>query len=132
MIYLIDDDYSVRRGFKMLLESAGLDIISFNTIEDFLSDARPQSKDLLILDLHLPGMNGCELLSKLKEDGIYLPVIVVTAFDEPQSREACRQYGVKAFMRKPVDSEALLDIITYSLPSSAQIKTDKIAKNNIN
>jgi CheY-like chemotaxis protein len=58
-------------------------------------------------------MNGCDLLRKFKEDGIYIPVIVVTAFDEPQSREACKQYEVIEFLRKPVDSEALLDIINY-------------------
>lgn len=119
MIYLIDDDKSVRQGFGMFLKSAGLAVVSYENAEDFLSSVKPQVKDVLILDLHLPGMNGCDLLIELKEEDVHIPVIVVTAFDEPQSRETCKQYGVKAFLRKPVDSEALLDIINYCLPTSA-------------
>jgi len=124
MIYLIDDDKSIRRGFEMFLKSAGLDLVSYDNAEDFLTTVKLQPKDMLILDLHLPGMNGCELLDKLKEQGIHLPVIVVTAFDEAESREACKKYGVKAFMRKPVDSEALLDIITYSMPTIGHLKPE--------
>ena len=116
MIYIIDDDKSVRRGFEMFLTSAELDHRSCENAEAFLSGVILQPKDILILDLHLPGMNGCELLNKLKEIGVFIPVIIVTAFDEPESRKACKEYGVTAFMRKPVDSEALLDIITYNLP----------------
>jgi FixJ family two-component response regulator len=115
MIYLIDDDKSVRRGFEMFLKSAQMDLESFENAEDFLSAVKPSEKDILILDLHLPGMNGCDLLKKMNKDGIYIPIIVVTAFDDLQSRECCRQYGVKAYLRKPVDSEALNDMIKYSL-----------------
>lgn len=99
----------------MFLKSTGMDIRSFENAEAYLSTVKPQPNDILILDLHLPGMNGCDLLNKLTEECISIPVIIVTAFDEPESREVCRQYGVKAFLRKPLDSEALLDIITYSL-----------------
>jgi FixJ family two-component response regulator len=116
MIYLIDDDKSVRRGFEMFLKSVDMELKSFENAEDYLSAVKPQPKDILILDLHLPGMNGCELLNHMRKDGITIPVIIVTAFDEPESREACRQYGVMAYLRKPVDSEALLDIITYNIP----------------
>ena len=115
MVYLVDDDKSVCYGFGMFLESAGMETRVFGTAEDFLNDARLQTGDVLVLDMHLPGMSGCELLHKLSEAEVVVPVIVVTAFDEPQSREACKDCGVTAFLRKPVDAEALLDIITYSL-----------------
>jgi len=115
MIYLIDDDKSVRRGFEIFLKSAEMDLVSFETAEDFLSAVKPGEKDILILDLHLPGMNGCELLKKMNVDDIHIPVIVVTAFDDLPSRECCRQYGVKAYLRKPVDGEALSDMIKYNL-----------------
>jgi FixJ family two-component response regulator len=74
--------------------------------------------------MHLTGMNGCMLLEKLHEKGLHLPVIVITAFDEPKYRECCREYGVLAFLRKPVDGEALLDIIKYNLES--QLSANKI------
>jgi FixJ family two-component response regulator len=115
MIYLIDDDKSVRRGFEMFLKSAEMELLSFENAEDYLSAVKPQPKDILILDLHLPGMNGCDLLKKMNQDNIHIPVIVVTAFDDPASRECCRHYGVKAYLRKPVDGEALRDMIKYNL-----------------
>jgi FixJ family two-component response regulator len=116
MIYVVDDDKSVRRGFEMFLKSVGMDMESFKNAEDFISEVKPQLKDILILDLHLPGMNGYSLLNKLEQDGIHIPVIIVTAFDDPQNRENCKRHGVKAILRKPIDSEALLDIIKFNLP----------------
>jgi FixJ family two-component response regulator len=117
MIYLIDDDISVRRGFDLFLKSASLELKSFERAEDFLLAVKPELYDILILDLHLPGMSGIDLLKRLADDGIQIPVIVVTAFDDRQSRESCRKYGVKAFLRKPVDGEALIDTIKYNLAS---------------
>ena len=76
---------------------------------------KPTVNDLLVLDLSMPGMSGEDLLKKFSLEGLLIPVIVVTAFDDPQSREYCKQYGVKAYMRKPVDGEALIDFIKYSM-----------------
>ena len=117
MIYLIDDDKSVRRAFELFLKSAGLEFQSFESANKFISFFRSGPKDILILDLNLPGMSGYDLLKKLKQDGILIPVIVVTAFDDPQSREYCREYGVKEYLRKPVDGEALVDMIKYIIES---------------
>jgi FixJ family two-component response regulator len=117
MIYLIDDDKSVRRAFEIFLKSGGFDYKSFESADEFLTLSQPNTKNLLVLDLNLPGMSGIELLKKFKQEGTHIPVIVVTAFDDPESRELCRQYGVIAYLRKPVDGEALLDIIKYNLPS---------------
>lgn len=89
--------------------------MSFERAEEFLSLVTPNPGDTLVLDLNLPGMSGVDLLHHLDGAGIHLPVIVVTAFDDPQSRESCRNYGVKAYMRKPVDGEALIDIIKYNV-----------------
>jgi DNA-binding NarL/FixJ family response regulator len=66
-------------------------------------------------------MNACELLSTLKKDRIYLPVIIFTDFNAPEIRKACGKYGVKAFLRKLADSEMLLDIITFCLPVTASL-----------
>lgn len=115
MIYLIDDDKSVRRGFELFLKSAGMAYLCLESAEDFLSRFKPETGDLMILDLTLPGMNGCDLLRTFNEMDIHIPVIVVTSFEDPHSRECCRKYGVKAFLRKPVDSEALMDLIKYNI-----------------
>ncbi len=115
MIYIIDDDQNVRDGFTMLLKSAGFECSAFECAEMFLKGYEAKTKDLLILDMHLIGMSGCTLLEKLKEKGLHLPVIVITAFDEPKYRECCREYGVMDFLRKPVDGQALMDIVNYRI-----------------
>jgi two-component system, LuxR family, response regulator FixJ len=115
MIYLIDDDLSVRRGFELFFKSADMEYKSLGTANDFLLQFSPVQGDLIILDLSLPDISGCDLLNKFEVAGISVPVIVVTSFDEPLSREACRKYGVKAFLRKPVDADALLDLIKYNI-----------------
>jgi len=125
MVYIVDDDQHVRDGFTVLLKSAGYECSAFDSAEEFLKNYKKQARDLLILDMHLIGINGCTLLEKLEEEGLHLPVIVITAFDEPKYRECCREYGVLAFLRKPVDGEALLDIIKYNLES--QLSTNNIS-----
>ena len=115
MIFLIDDDYSVRRGYELFLMSAKMECTSFENANEFLNIYTPDKGDLLILDLNLPGMNGFDVLKKFEQDGIHIPVIVVTAFDDPLSRKKCKEYGVKVFLRKPVDGETLIDIIRDNL-----------------
>ena len=115
MVYLIDDDESVRRAFTLFLNSANIDHQCFRSAAEFLSVFKAGKKDILVLDLNLPGMNGIDLLKKIENPDSLLTVIVVTANDEPLSREYCRHYGVKAYLRKPVDAEALLDIISFNI-----------------
>jgi len=115
MIFLIDDDQSVRRGYELFLMSAKMECTSFEDAREFLDVCRPCKGDLLILDLNLPGMNGFDVLKRFEQDNIHIPVIVVTAFDDPSSRKKCKDYGVKVFLRKPVDGETLIDIIKYNL-----------------
>ncbi|MEI7501210.1 MAG: response regulator [Bacteroidota bacterium] len=114
MIYLIEDDISIRRAFELFLKSAGMNYVSFESATEFLLGFQQGLDDTLVLDLNLPGMSGCDLLKKMNLDGVNIPVIVITASDDPQSREYCKQYGVKAYLRKPVDGEALIDIIRYN------------------
>jgi len=114
MIYIVDDDPYVRRGLGMLLKSAGLDYSSMGSAEEFLTGFKQAEHDLLILDLHMPGMDGCDLLRHLYEKEMHIPVIIITAYDEPLSRECAKKYGAIAYLRKPIDGEALIDMIRYS------------------
>ena len=125
MLYIIDDDKHVRDGFMMLLKSAGYECSCFESAEEFLKNYKAGLKDLIILDMHLIGMNGCTLLEKMDKKGLHLPVLAITAYDEPKYRDSCRDYGVLAYLRKPVDGEALLDIIKYNLES--QLSTNNLS-----
>jgi YesN/AraC family two-component response regulator len=61
----------------------------------------------------MPGMNGFELLEEMKSRAIKMNVIILTAYDDATNRELAQKYGVKAFFKKPCDSQALLDTISY-------------------
>jgi FixJ family two-component response regulator len=104
---------SVRRSFEIFLESAGIEFKSFGSAESFLSSGVPTINDLLLLDINLPVMSGLDLLDSLAKDKKPVPTIVITAVDDGRTRERCKGYGVKAFLRKPVDGETLMDLIKY-------------------
>jgi FixJ family two-component response regulator len=114
VIYIIDDDKYVLRGFQILLKSEGLESTAFESAEEFINSGDVEDDDILILDIHMPGMNGCNLLEELEKRNLHPPVIIVTAYDEPASRNCSNRYGTLAYLLKPVESETLLNLIkTY-------------------
>ncbi len=115
MIYIIDDDQHIRRGFGMLLKSAGFECTSYGNAEEFLEQSKPVATDLIILDYHLPGITGCDLLEHFLTIKLHIPVIIITAFEDKISRDCAKKYGALAYLRKPVDGEALVDLIKYSV-----------------
>ena len=115
MIYIIDDDKSVRRSFEILFASAGLVSMSYACAKKFLDEYTQSGSDLLLLDIHMPEINGLELLRILKEKKINVPVIIITAYDEEESRQCAKDYGIIDYLVKPVDSNALVDLINTSL-----------------
>lgn len=117
MVYIIDDDISIRRAFELFLESAELEFESYGSANEFLALAKPSKNDLIVLDISMPEMSGFDLLDILSQEKNQIPVIVVSAFDELQSTESYKKYGVKQFLRKPVDGEALIDLIKKNIQS---------------
>jgi two-component system response regulator FixJ len=113
MIHLVDDERAIRRALTLLAKSANFDIDDFASAADFLNSKNVKENDCLILDIHIPGMNGFGLLEELKKRKMKLNVIVLTAYDDPENREKAQSYGVKAFFRKPCDSQALIDTINF-------------------
>lgn len=114
MVYIVDDDKYVRKGFQILLQSADIKSITYESGEDFLREYQPNENDALVLDIQMPGFSGCDLLEQLSIKGIRLKVIIVTAFDDSYIREAAKKYGALAYFRKPLDGNALIDLLKYS------------------
>jgi DNA-binding response OmpR family regulator len=100
---------------ELLLNSAGYEFKSFENADSFLAIFSKSTKDIIILDLNLPGTHGCELISILKNQHISVPIIVITAASELMDKDQNRENNVKAIMKKPVDSEVLLHIIYDTL-----------------
>jgi DNA-binding NtrC family response regulator len=111
MIFIIDDDKNVLRGFQILLKSAGLECSVFDNVEEFLRNWNKNEGDLLLLDIHMPEINGCDLMDYLEKRNLHIPVIVITAYDQPESRLRSESFGVLAYLTKPVDSDLLLELI---------------------
>ncbi len=115
MIYVIDDDTSVRRAMARLMKSVGLPALTFASGEEFLTSVQPTASDCLLLDAHMPGMSGLELQKKLTQSGTGTPIIFITAFDDDHTREQARRAGAAGYFRKPFDDQALLDAVYFAL-----------------
>jgi FixJ family two-component response regulator len=121
MIYVIDDDESVRKAFKRLLRSANFEVETFSSAEEFLKSQKSNKDACIIIDIRMPGMTGFDLQRELKVQGIRIPVIVISASDDDQIREQARELGAVAFFRKPIDDQALLDAIWWAIsPTSIE------------
>lgn len=116
-IFLIDDDNSVRRALIRVMESEGLDTCSFATAEDFFAhfNAGITHHGCVVTDMTLPGMSGLELKLHLNAARNSIPVILLTANDTAETRAAAHEAGAVGYFRKPVDTQALLDVIRWAI-----------------
>jgi len=114
MIYIVDDDESVRTNLARLMRSAGFSARTFASAEEFLASANIFEPGCLLLDVTLPGLSGLQLQAELKQRGINLPVIAVSARDDSETSGMARQLGARCFFRKPVDDQALIDAIQWA------------------
>jgi FixJ family two-component response regulator len=111
LISVIDDDESVRRTTKRLIESFGFRAVAFESAENFLSSGRLDDTSCLIVDVQLPGMNGLKLQSQLAAADCQIPIIFITAYDNKESRRRAMRAGAVAFLGKPFSDEQLLQWI---------------------
>lgn len=115
MVYIVDDDSSVRDAISNLLESVGLRAQTFGSTEEFLTTQRTESPSCLVLDVMLPGMRGLEFQEMLKKNSISIPIIFITAHgDIPMTSKAMRA-GAIEFLAKPFPKEDLLAAIHRGL-----------------
>ena len=110
-IFLVDDDASIRKAMRRFLYSAGFDVQTFASAEDFLEFISPQVTGCLILDVRLPVLNGLELQGRLREMESQLKIIFITAFADDKLRKRSHASGAVAFLEKPVDHQLLLGTI---------------------
>jgi FixJ family two-component response regulator len=114
-VFVVDDDSSARRGLARLLRTAGHDVRDFASANDFLAAFDLQMSGCLVLDARMPGLSGEELQAELMARGAALPIIVVTADDDPETRRKALRMKAAGFFRKPVDGAALLDAVRWAL-----------------
>jgi len=114
MIFILDDDAGVRDSLRLLLECEGLETREFASCREFL-DADGAESDCLILDVHLPGMSGIELLETMRRRGDMLPVIVISGRIDAMTRNRARAAGALAVVEKPYQVEEVLDLVRRAM-----------------
>jgi FixJ family two-component response regulator len=115
IVYVIDDDASVREGLQDLLRSIGLMVRTFGSTRDFLSSDCPDVPACIVLDVRLPGTSGLEFQRTLMNSGIHLPIIFISGHgDIPMSVQAMK-FGAVEFLTKPLHEQALLDAIQAAI-----------------
>lgn len=108
VVYIVDDDAGIRGALSLLIESAGWSAEAFASSEAFLDAYTPSEGDCLVLDLHLPGMNGAELLTELRARNLYIPTVIITARPEAKIAAQAKREGALAVLTKPFAVDELL------------------------
>jgi FixJ family two-component response regulator len=115
MVFVIDDDESIREALKSLIRSVGLSVETFASAQEFLQSNRPDVPACLILDVRMPGLSGLDLQRELTEAHIHIPIIFITGHgDIPMSVRAMKA-GAVEFLTKPFRDQDLLDAIQQAL-----------------
>jgi FixJ family two-component response regulator len=127
VVFVIDDDPSVRDALAGLLRSVGLDVRSFASTQEFLQSKRPDAPGCLVLDVRLPGRSGLDFQRELAESSIHLPIVFITGHgDIPMSVRAMKA-GAIEFLTKPFHDQALLDAVQLGIERDRARRRDAAA-----
>jgi len=115
VVFVVDDDASIRDAVRSLLKSVGLRSESFGSTEAFLSAPRPAAPSCLVLDVRLPGMSGLDFQAELAKRGVRIPIIFITAHGDIPMTSRAMKAGAIEFLPKPFQKKELLDAIHQAL-----------------
>ena len=126
LVFVIDDDPSMRGALEDLVGSVGLQVLPFASPQDFLKSQRPEAPGCLVLDVRLPGMSGLAFQKELVKLGIALPVIFITGHgDIPMSVRAMKA-GAVEFLTKPFHDQDLLDAIHAAIERDRERRREAV------
>jgi FixJ family two-component response regulator len=127
IVFVVDDDPSVRRALDNLLRSVGLEVQSFGSVEEYRQSERPDTPACLVLDVRMPGTSGLDFQRELLKGKTPVPVIFITAHgDIPMSVRAMKA-GAVEFLPKPFRDQDLLDAIQLALEKDRTRRKDAAA-----
>jgi FixJ family two-component response regulator len=127
-VFVVDDDPSLLRLIRKLVETNGRNVETFSSATEFLAKYRPEQFGCLVLDVRMPGMSGLALQQRLVADEIALPILVVTGFaDVPVAVQAMRQ-GAFDFIEKPFSGQILIDRIEAALAEDVRRRRARLTR----
>jgi len=118
IVFVVDDDISVRESLELLLRHEGLDAKTFRTAQEFLDDPHPLVPSCLVLDVSLPGLNGLDLQKRIVAERPDIPIIFITGYGDIPMTVRAMKAGAVEFLTKPISDEALLAAIRSALERS--------------
>jgi FixJ family two-component response regulator len=124
IVFVVEDDASVRTSLGRLIRSEGFEARLFESPQRFLDEVTSLPAACVVLDITMPHVSGLDVQNRLKERGIHIPVIIVSARDDDATRREAKQFGAKFFFRKPVDERTLVDAIDWAVNSGSDETTD--------
>jgi FixJ family two-component response regulator len=117
-IVVVEDDASMSQAIERILRAGGYNVVVFDSAELALQGGAMTLPDCLVLDIRLPGISGFELYRRLIQYGSRVPVIFVTAHDDPALRKESENLGASSFLQKPFSGRVLLDAVTQALSTN--------------
>ena len=121
-VSIVDDDRSVTDSLKVLIESVGQRVATFNAATDFLATYDPEQPGCIVLDERMPGMSGHALQKELVKRGALSPVIIITAHAEVQMAVDIMRLGAVTLIEKPFRDQVLLDAIAEALKLDSEAR----------
>jgi FixJ family two-component response regulator len=126
MVFVVDDDASMRESLKNLIRSVGLRVETLASAQEFLRAKRGDEPGCLVLDVRMPGLSGLDLQKRMAEAGVDLPIIFLTGHgDIPMSVRAMKA-GAVEFLTKPVRDQDLLDAVQQALERDRAMRTQRM------
>lgn len=115
LVWVVDDVTSVRKSIAAALETADVTVRDYPSAADFLADFKPGTSGCLIVDHHMPGMTGLELLQHLRSGQGAPPTIIISGHGNQALRDKIMAAGAVAMLDKPVDADELLAVVERAL-----------------
>jgi len=114
-IYIVDDDESVCRALKVLLTTFEFEVETFNSAESFFDAVSNDEHGCLVLDIHMPGLDGWAMQKKILDSGSKRPVIFISAEKQDNAADRALKVGAVGFLQKPFIGQTLVDLINVAL-----------------
>jgi FixJ family two-component response regulator len=125
VVYVVDDDPSVRKALERLLRSAGYNAMTFASAPEFLDFTCPDRPGCLILDIKMPQLSGLDLQERLSEKGLSLPIIFITGHGTVPASVRAFKAGALDFLQKPFKDKKLLDAVSRGIKKHRRLRRDQ-------
>jgi FixJ family two-component response regulator len=124
IVYVLDDDMYVRHGVENLLQSVGVRVATFSSVDEFLRSERPDAPSCLVLDIRLPGLSGLDLQAELTRSKINIPIVFITGHGDIPMTVRAMKAGAFEFLTKPIREQELLDAVQAAVDRNRAERKD--------